>query len=125
MQAMPGDPKLTYTRPASITGVGEPYVLNGWAYCGFSTSKSLRSRRIFPVSQSAHRANNWRPSSVAVVIQSCLSQITGEDQARPWIGVFHFTFCSSLQFTGNPVFSEEASPRGPRNCGQFNSSPGT
>src|SRR5438128_8932290 len=45
--------------------------------------------------------------------------MTGDDQALPWTGVFHFTFAVSLQVIGRPLESEWPSPFGPRNCGQL------
>jgi hypothetical protein len=45
--------------------------------------------------------------------------MTGDDQALPWTGVFHFTFCSSLQRRGRLVEAEVPSPFGPRNSGQL------
>jgi hypothetical protein len=70
---------------------------------------------MFPVSRSTHTANNCLPSSVAVVSQICRPQITGDDQPRSWIGVFHLTWFVSLQFNGSPIESEHPSPFGPRN----------
>src|SRR3954468_15443032 len=77
------------------------------------------SRRIFPVSASAQTANNSFAFSVAVVSQICLFQVMGDDHARPWMAVFHFTFCSSLHVIGTLFVSACPSPLGPRNCGQL------
>src|SRR5262249_25839159 len=86
---------------------------------GFSTSKTLRSCRILPVSRSTQTANSSLPSARAVVIQIWPPQTTGDAQPLSWMGVFQTTFSFSPQRTGNPTESERPSPRGPRNCGQF------
>src|SRR3954462_15532308 len=99
--AVPGEPNVTYTRPGSTTGVGEAALLNGWTYCGFSTSNSLMSWTIFPVSRSTQTTPSCRPSGVAVVTQTCLPSTTGLDHALPWIGLFHATFSPSLHSTGS------------------------
>src|SRR2546427_1776876 len=74
---------------------------------------------IVPVSRSRQRANNFVPSSLAVVSQICSPQITGEDQPRSWMAVFHLTFFSSLQVTGKPLAPDFPLPSGPRYCGQL------
>src|SRR4051794_18434631 len=70
-----------------------------------------------PLSRSTQRTDNSCPSLLAVVSQTSLPRITGEDQARPGVGVFHFTFFSSLQVSGKPLAVEMPFPVGPRNCG--------
>src|SRR5262249_1763415 len=44
--------------------------------------------------------------------------MTGDDQPRSWIGVFHTTLLVSLQLSGRSRASECPVPSGPRNCGQ-------
>jgi hypothetical protein len=74
---------VTYTRPGSITGVGEAYELNGCTDCGLATVKTARSKRTLPDSLSIAIAESVRPSVVAVVTHTCEPRITGEDHARP------------------------------------------
>src|SRR4051794_14703256 len=66
-------------------------------------------------------AKSSRPSSVAELSQIWLPQMTGEDQARPWMAVFHLTFCDSDQVVGRLLESVVPWPVGPRNWGQFSS----
>ena len=74
---------------------------------------------IFPESASTQRAKSSFASGVPVVSQICFPQITGDDHARPWIGVFHFTFWFALHVSGSLLPSAWPSPLGPRNCGQL------
>src|SRR5690606_41510776 len=60
-----------------------------------------------------------RPTLVPSTTLFRSPQITGDDHALPWIGVFHFTFLPSPSSVGSPFASLWPSPAGPRNCGQF------
>src|SRR5438876_11038359 len=74
---------------------------------------------ILPVSRSKQMTNSSLPSSVAVVSQIWLPQITGEDQPLSWMAVFHLMFSVSLHRIGRPTASEWPSAVGPRNSGQL------
>src|SRR5207247_2311255 len=63
--------------------------------------------------------NSFLPSTVAVVIQICFPQMTGEDQPLSWMATFHLMFSVSLQRIGKPTASARPSPDGPRNSGQL------
>src|SRR5260370_19818553 len=100
-----------------MAGVGDGFVLNACENWGVGTSNSLRSNRIFPESLSTATANSSLPSGVAVVSHSWRPRMTGDDHARPWMGVFQRTFWVSLQVIGRPMAVDTPSPSGPRNCG--------
>jgi len=97
---VPTLPKWTYTRPASTTGVGEPWLLKAWQKAGLGSSNTLTSWTTRPLSRSTPTANRSRPSSVAAVIQIWLPSITGDDHALPWMAVFQRTFWFSAQRVG-------------------------
>src|SRR4051794_23873931 len=82
MHAVPDDPNVMYTRPSSITGVGEAAVLNGCTNCGCGTSNSFQTRTTFPLSLSMQSTNNCRPSLLAEVSHTCFPYTTGDDQPR-------------------------------------------
>ena len=83
--------------------------------CGLAISKTFTSWTILPaVAIDADGEDPWRPGAVAVVIQICLPQMTGDDQPLPWMAVFQTTFSVSLQVTGRPCESLRPSAVGPR-----------
>src|SRR4051812_24192721 len=89
-------------------------------YCGWGTSKSLRSWITFPVFLSTQTADSFVASGVALLTQTWSPHTTGDDHALPSTGVFHATFSVSLQLTGKPLApSAIPCPPGPRNCGQL------
>src|SRR6059058_1123430 len=93
-------------------------------YCGLGMSYSFLSSVIFPVSLSTQTTPSCLPSSVAVVIQIWLAQITGDDQALPCTATSHLILLGVLpspNSTGRPAASLVPCPEGPRNCGQFSS----
>ena len=55
-----------------------------------------------PLSRSSATTPSALPSGVAVVIQTCSPRTIGDDQARPWIAVFHVTCWVSAQASGRP-----------------------
>ena len=89
---------------------------------GRSEWKSLSLKRMCPLSASIQIAKKSWPSNVAVVSHICPFVTTGVDQPRCGIGVFHWTFRVSLQWSGRPIDSPGAAaqpfPCGPRNFGQ-------
>src|SRR5687768_14590939 len=72
-----------------------------------------------PVSRSTQTARSEWPPSVAVVIQTCFPQTTGDDQPSPGMGVLNLTFCVSDHVCGRLVESLWPCWRGPRNWGQI------
>src|SRR5688572_7071366 len=81
------------------------------------------SRKIFPESGSTHSTESSVPFSLAVVSQICFSSSTGDDHARPWVGVFQRTFSVSDHFSGSNSDSTAPWPEGPRNSGQVEEKP--
>ena len=73
---------------------------------------------IFPVLKSTLIAESSVPFVVAVLSQMRFPSPTGEDQARPWIGVFQAIFSVSDHFSGNAEALTIPCPVGPRNSGQ-------
>src|SRR5205085_904599 len=61
------------------------------------------------------------PSSVPLVNQIWLPQMTGDDQPRSWIGTFQTTFSFSPHLIGKPIALDWPSPVGPRKRGQLSS----
>src|SRR3954464_9599482 len=85
---------------------------------GFGLSNTFRSWMVLPLFPSTHTADRSLPSSGAVVIQTCLPQMTGDDQPLPWIAVFQRTFSDSDQRKG-AADAAWPSAVGPRKAGQF------
>src|SRR4051812_3185703 len=122
MQAVPAEPKWTYTRPCSITGLGEAWLLKSiMTYSFFGVSKTFMSFRILPLSRATQTALRVEPSAAAVVRQTCLPKTTRHDQPLPGMAVFQTTFSSffSSQVIGSPLESDTPEPLGPRNIVQL------
>src|SRR5688572_6322057 len=91
----------------------------------FSRCIDSRSVLAITVSQSnfpevaSIRARRRSPFSVADVSKTLFSQTTGEECPVPRVDVFQAIFSVCDQRVGTFFSSEEPSPRGPRNCGQF------
>ena len=93
----------------------EAWLLKACAKAGSAGAKRAMSWSTFPDAQSTATAESRFPSSVALVIHTTPSAITGLDQAFPGIGVFQATTFVSLHSTGSPASCDTPSPVGPRN----------
>ena len=91
--------------------------MNAWQNCGVSIVNTVTSWTTRPLSRSTPSADRRVPSAVAFESQTTSSQITGEAQALPGIGVFQTTPRDSLHSMGRSRSAETPSPVGPRNSG--------
>src|SRR5262245_46516440 len=111
-----------------MTGLGEAWLLKAIStYSFLGVSKTLISLTILPESRSMHSAERVLPSAGAVVSQTCLPRMTGDDQPLLGMAVFQTMFSSFLSshFSGRPVALETPEPLGPRNWVQSSAETGT
>ena len=99
-QTVPLVPNEQYRRVPSRTGVGEAKLFSACLTGGTGTSSSSALQSSFPLASSTPSTRSERPLLIAVVIQACVGESTGELQPSPGSAVFQRTFSVSLHFSG-------------------------